>query len=57
MNVEPVEDVDGPEVLGYVVPLELLDAFPQSLGICQLLEVRVVEPLLRSKGDLTLYLL
>ena len=57
MDVEPVEDVDGPEVLGDVVPPELLHAGGQARGVDQLLVVGVVESLLGAEGDLPLHLL
>lgn len=57
VDVKPVEDVDGPEMLGDVVPLELLYAFRQALRLHQLFEVGVVESLLRPEGDLPLNLL
>ncbi len=42
MNVKPVKNVDGVEVLGVVVSLQLFDAFPEVVGVDQMLEVRIV---------------
>ena len=45
MNVEPVEDVDGPEMLSDVVLPQLLHSFSNGRGLDQLLEVGVVQAL------------
>ena len=54
MNVEPVEDVDGPEMLSDVVLPELPHPLLQRGRVDQLLEVGVVEALLGAERDLTL---
>ena len=43
--------------LGHVVRAQLVEALGQARGTHQLLEVRIVEPLLRAEGDLPLHLL
>ena len=45
MNVEPVEDVDGPEMLSDVVLPQLLHSFSNGRGLDQLLEVGVLQAL------------
>ena len=54
VDVEPVEDVDGPEVLRDVVLPELPHPLLQRGRVDQLLEVGVVEALLGAERDLTL---
>jgi hypothetical protein len=57
MNVESLKDVDCVQVFSQIVPLQTGLSLPQGRGVDEVLEVGVVEALLRPERDLPLDLL